>query len=170
MGDHANPGSGRWLASGNAGRTLCRGAGAGNRRLGGPCARGLRSGGAFQAYPARPPEDPVLREARDELRSVGVPIEADRSSPARASDHQRTGKQRLTTWPRSAAARRERERQSFPGKHRPEVIRKARVPILVVRATEMGDPAGGEKPPHLTLLVPTDGLAGLLSAADPVPR
>ncbi|HOM82103.1 MAG TPA: universal stress protein [Armatimonadota bacterium] len=122
-----------------------------------------------RAYPARPPEDPVLHEARDELRSVGVPIEARQivARPGEAITNELKAEAYDLATLGSRGKGESGSASLFLGSTALEVIRKARVPILVVRATEMGDPAGGEKPPRIsTLLVPTDGSLASLSAAD----
>lgn len=55
----------------------------------------------------------------------------------------------------------------FLGSTALRVVRDVRAPVLLVRATERGEPVGRSQPPHISsLLVPTDGSLASLEAAD----
>lgn len=59
----------------------------------------------------------------------------------------------------------------FLGSTALRIVRGAEVPVLLVRATEVGLPVGGEGVPRISsLLVPTDGSLASLSAADTAAR
>lgn len=59
----------------------------------------------------------------------------------------------------------------FLGSTALQIVAHAEVPVLLVRATETGEPVGGEAVPLIrTLLVPTDGSLASLSGADVASR
>ncbi|HEX2998764.1 MAG TPA: universal stress protein [Armatimonadota bacterium] len=114
-------------------------------------------------------EEPVLRTAREDIRSIGAAVEEKvvGGTPGDAIPRElsREAYDMVTLGNRGLG---ESHKPSlFLGSTALYVVRVAQVPVLLVRATEQGIPVGSAGFPFITsILVPTDGSLASLDAAD----